>query len=337
MKYTRMARAGAGVFKGHITGRPDPMFVILAVTDRCNSNCNYCKIPQRGNVELTFGQIRDLIDQISDLGCQRLGLWGGEPLIRDDIGEIVDYAVSKGLYVTLDSNGYLYPEKADQLKNLSHLILSIDGPKKAHDANRIVGGFDMVYDALKVAKERKIKTWTITVLTENNINDESLDELLDLADELNFMPTFQLLYHGDTMGDSVSMKPSDDEYRDVLKRLVEKKKQGRRIGTSVKCFKHLIEWPDYRRNKSSESSSYFKCWGGKFYANVDTNGKIYPCSVLVDEMDALNYLDVGFEKALAHVSSPPCKKCIATCYSEYNMLFSLDFKTIGEWVRAFRR
>ena len=261
---------------------------------------------------------------------------GGEPLVRDDIGEIVDYAVSRGLYVTLDSNGYLFPEKADQLKNLSHLILSIDGPREANDANRMEGGFDQVIDALRVARERKVKTWTITVLTENNIDPATVDQLLNLSDKYNFTPTFQLLYHGDTMGDSVTMKPPDEKYRQVLDLLMEKKGKGRLIGTSRQCLEHLRAWPDYSANRTEKPSNRFRCWGGKFYANVDTTGFVYPCSVLVDQVESLNFLDVGFEKALEKVKNPPCKQCVATCYSEYNMLFSLDFKTIWEWVRAFR-
>jgi MoaA/NifB/PqqE/SkfB family radical SAM enzyme len=332
-----MARAGLGVFHGHITGKPAPLFVILAVTDRCNSNCSYCKIPQRDNRELTLEQIRLLIDQITAMGCLRLGLWGGEPLMREDIGEIVDYAVSKKLYVTLDSNGYLFPEMAKKLKNLNHLIISLDGPKKVHEANRMEGSFDRVMDALKVARERKIKTWTISVLTRNNMDEESIGFLLGKAQELSFTPTFQLLYHGETMGDSITLMPSHQEYQELLSRLVAEKRKGKPIGTSFRCFQHLSGWPDYKINKSPEPSPFFKCWGGKFYANVDTAGLVYPCSLLVDEMEAANFLDVGFKNALEKVKSPPCKQCTATCYSEYNMLFSLDFLTIWEWVKAFMR
>jgi MoaA/NifB/PqqE/SkfB family radical SAM enzyme len=337
MKYSTMTRAGAGVLSGHLLGRPAPLFVILAVTDRCNSGCSYCKIPGRGNKELSFEQVRSLIDQVSAMGCQRLGLWGGEPLMREDIGEIVDYAVSRKLYVTLDSNGFLFPQKAGLLKNLSHLILSFDGPRQAHDRNRAEGGFDRVHEALRVARERKMRTWTITVLTRNNIDGDSIRFIMEKAGELDFVPTFQLLYHGDTMGDSVTLRPSGEEYRHVLGRLMEHKRRGLPIGTSLNCLAHLRDWPDYSRNRVPEPSPRFRCWGGRFFANVDTAGFVYPCSLLVDEAEALNFLDAGFEAALARASSPACSQCIATCYSEYNMLFSLDAKTIWEWVSAFRK
>ncbi|MCE1246952.1 MAG: radical SAM protein [Firmicutes bacterium] len=336
MEFGRMARAGLGVFEGRITGKPKPMFVIISVTNRCPSRCNYCRIPCREQREMTTDELKSLIDQVVAAGTQRIGIWGGEPLVRDDIGEIIDYAVGRGLYVTLDSNGYLLPERIDLLKNLPHLLLSIDGDETSHDANREKGSYQKVLAAIKTASARKMNLWTITVLTKNNINDKSIDHLLDLADEYNFTTTYQLLHHQENFGDSTSMRPTDEEYRDCIKRLMEKKRQGRRIGTSFKLFKHLLEWSDHKHYMLPKQRSDWKCWAGKFYANVDADGKVYPCSLLVDHVPAKNFLEVGFEEAYKSISELPCQQCMATCYSEYNMLFSLNFDVIFEWATAFR-
>lgn len=337
MKFTTMARAGLGVFEGHLTGKPKPLFIIISVTNKCPSNCSYCNIPKREQRELTLDEIKSLLDQIVAMGTQRVGIWGGEPLIRDDIGEIIDYAVSKGLYVTLDSNGYYLPEKIEQLKNLPHLLLSIDGDEKAHDANREPGSYQKVLKAAQAASSRKMNLWTITVLTKNNINEKSVDHLLYLADKYNFTTSYQLLHHSENFGDSLTLRPTREEYNEALKMLMEKKKQGRRIGTSFNAFHHLIEWGDHNRYRIPEKHKHWDCWAGRFYANVDTDGKVYPCSLLVDQVDAKNYLEVGFKEAYEYIAQIPCRQCMATCYTEYNMLFSLNFSTIFEWAYAFRR
>lgn len=333
MKLLTMARAGMAVLKGRIFGVDFPLFVILAATSSCQSRCTYCQIPQRPMRSMTTDDVFSLIDQITAMGTQRLGIWGGEPLLRRDIGEIVAYAKHRGLYVTLDTNGYLLPEKWDTLKAVDHLILSLDGNREAHDANREAGSFDRVMDALAVLPKGKT-VWTITVLTRRNLHQ--IDWILDLGDRLGFVPTFQVLHHNSAMaGDVSDLMPSDAEYRAVLQRLVALKKAGRKIGTSRACFEHLVGWSDYSTIATPERSRQFKqCWAGRFFANVDSDGSVYPCSLLQGEIPAPNFLEVGFAQAYRSLAPLPCQACLATCYTEYNLLFGLHFGTIMEWALA---
>ena len=174
-------------------------------------------------------------------------------------------------------------------------------------------------------------------MTKNNINEKSIDHLLDLADKYHFTTTYQLLHHSENFGDSITLRPTTEEYNEAIRMLMRKKKEGRRIGTSFALFEHLLSWKDHSRYKIPEQNKHWKCWAGKFYANVDADGSVYPCSLLVDYVPAKNFLDVGFKEAYESMSEIPCQQCMATCYTEYNMLFSLNFNTIFEWAQAFRR
>src|SRR3989338_9511571 len=118
MRLKNIIKIGIGVLYARLLNRRTPLNVMLSVTNRCPSRCSYCNIPNRNQRELTTTQIFHLIDELRKNGTQRLGLWGGEPLLREDIGQIIDYAKEKGMFVTMDSNGYLVPEKTDKLKNL---------------------------------------------------------------------------------------------------------------------------------------------------------------------------------------------------------------------------
>jgi MoaA/NifB/PqqE/SkfB family radical SAM enzyme len=332
LKFGKMARAGLAVMKGRIAGFGHPLFVILAVTSSCQSHCAYCRIPARPVPNMDRSQVFSLIDQIVAMGTQRLGLWGGEPLLRADIGDIIRYAQDRGLYVTLDTNGYLLPKAWDRISSVDHLIVSLDGNAAAHDANREPGSWDRVMEGLQALPAGRT-VWTITVLTRNNL--DQIDWILDTADRMGFVPTFQVLHHNPAMaGDTSGMLPTPEEYRAVLKRLLEAKRAGRCIGTSRACLEHLAGWPDYTRISRAEPGARFRCFAGQSYANVDCDGSVYPCSLLVGQPGAPNFLETGFQAAYRKLSPIPCQSCLATCYTEYNLIFSLHFGTVMEWALA---
>ena len=332
MKFTTMAKAGLAVLKGNAAGVSYPLFVTLATNNACQSHCKYCKIPKRQQRELTTEEIFRLIDEIAAMGTQRLGIWGGEPLLRADIIDIVKHAHDAGLYVTLDSNGYLLPQKREILDHLDHIIISLDGPKEAHDANREEGSWEKVMAAINCVPPG-MTLWTITVLTKHNI--DKVDWILDEAEKRKFIPTFQVLHHSENFGINDELRPSPEEYRKCLAYLRDQKKKGRAIGTSIGCFDHLINWQDYTKNMSPDGSECWKkCWGGKFFVNVDANGDLYPCSLVIGSAPAPNFLEHGFAEAYKRITPPPCQSCLATCFTEYNLLLSLNAKTIMQWVLA---
>jgi len=335
MKLKNIIKMGWGAFGANVWKRRVPLNVVLSVTNRCTSRCSYCNIPNRRQEELTTDEILSLIDQITEMGCQRLGLWGGEPLIRDDIAQIVDYAKEKDLFVTLDSNGYLLPQRMRALSKLDHLILALDGPQESHDLNKEPGSFQKVMAAIEAVTGR-IAFWTITVLTKNNL--DSIDFILNKAREYGFLATFQVLHHNDVLArNQEALLPSPESYRKAIEKLIIEKKKGAPIASSLNYLYHILSWSDYKTTAYSHELNYLRCWAGKLYCNVDTDGSIYPCSLLVEKVKSLNFLDVGFKKAFDSLTFDSCKACLASCFTEYNYLYSLDIGTIIEWLKAMRK
>lgn len=93
----------------------------LELTARCNNNCRHCYInlPQGDELsrkkELTFSEIKSIVDQAVSLGAVWCLLTGGEPLLREDFFEIYLYLKKKGLLVSIFSNATLI--------NLKHIAL----------------------------------------------------------------------------------------------------------------------------------------------------------------------------------------------------------------------
>ncbi|MFQ6084530.1 MAG: methyltransferase domain-containing protein [Candidatus Aminicenantia bacterium] len=91
------------------------MSINIKVVNRCNLHCKICDIVQQQSSktkEIHIKKIKKLIDEASELGATRLHTTGGEPIIRKDILEIVNYAKKLGFKkITLDTNGRMFSYK----------------------------------------------------------------------------------------------------------------------------------------------------------------------------------------------------------------------------------
>lgn len=329
MKTKNKFNSGYYFLKASLLKKRTPLNVSFSVTNKCNLHCTYCGIYKRKQNELTKEQIFSLIDELSEMGTQRLGFWGGEPLIRNDIGELINYANKKGIYTTVISNGYLVPQKIDELKNLELLFLSLDGSEKCHDLSKGKGSYKKVIKAIETAINNNIPVWTITVINKNNLND--VDFVINLAKKMGFFATFQVLYRDSEITENNSdILPTKEENKAVINKLIEEKRNGAPIGSSEAYLKHILNWNDYNKTAlfNQESKFKMKCFGGKFFCNIDTDGNVYTCDWMIGKVNTLNCVRDGFRKAWDNISIPKCNGCLKSCYSEYNLMFSFNWNAI---------
>jgi pyrroloquinoline quinone biosynthesis protein E len=121
--------------------RPGPPLWLLAeLTYRCPLHCVFCSNPldyAAHRAELTTAQWLDVLTQGRALGAVQLGLSGGEPLLRDDLEEIVAHAHRLGFYTNLITSGVgLTEQRAQALKDagLDHIQLSFqDSTRELND------------------------------------------------------------------------------------------------------------------------------------------------------------------------------------------------------------
>ena len=337
MNLAGQIKMGYGALKC-VLGARIPLNVMVSVTDRCPSRCAYCQIPSRCRPDLSTEQWKTILEEMAEAGTLRIGVWGGEPLARQDIVELCSHARSLGMYVSLDSNGYLIPSRPEILGNIDHLVLSYDGPREAHDANREPGSWEKVMKAFEFASG-KVRLWSITVLTRNNI--DFIDEIMETAEKYGFLTTFQALHHNDTLGGNTgTMMPSPSQYSRAFKKLYRLKKEGAPIALSSRYLKKASQWPDYGKTRIPGKFYGPSCRAGRSYCNVDVDGTVYPCSLLIGEYGGmLNALETGFKKAFLNLGQKelPCHSCTASCYPEYNYLYSLNVPVALEWAKGVKR
>lgn len=124
-----------------------PVAMTFAVTYKCQCNCRHCSAGRhlRNDLpDLSTKEAKALIDQSQNLGVSIITFTGGEPLLRDDIYELISYVDKRKAIPILFTNGLLLSEEnIEKLVNagLYSLFVSIDSPiPEEHDQLRGMAG-----------------------------------------------------------------------------------------------------------------------------------------------------------------------------------------------------
>jgi cyclic pyranopterin phosphate synthase len=164
-------------------------YLRLSVTNKCNLNCSYCKRSDDADGEIiTFNEIEKIVDLFSKLGIKKIRLTGGEPLIREDILEIISLCKNKyGVKdVALTTNGILLANKSNELKNagLDRVNISIDSLDSAKytDITR-ANSLSLVFKGIEKALEVGLKPLKINVVLMKDKNEDEIDSFIALAKE----------------------------------------------------------------------------------------------------------------------------------------------------------
>lgn len=155
------------------------------VTKNCNLKCLHCILGDCGSQELPTQDSFRVISRIVQLGGKTLRLTGGEPLMRKDLGLIIQESHASGLDLDLITNGTMLDD--DFLKNygqhIKHMAISIDGLKQIHDYLRGKETFERsILSARKVLDAGVDLSIYVTVHSLNeNFLDALMEELLSIG------------------------------------------------------------------------------------------------------------------------------------------------------------
>ncbi len=163
-----------------------PVNVTWEVTFKCNLSCIHCLSDsgKKREGELTTEECLRVIDAMSDMKVFQFNIGGGEPFMRPDFLDLMDYAHSKGMVTCISTNGTLIDEETARRldKSLVYIQVSLDGATaESNDAIRGKGSYNNVIKALDHLKKRDIEVSINTVLT--RLSFPQLDELVKLASD----------------------------------------------------------------------------------------------------------------------------------------------------------
>ncbi len=157
-------------------------------TKKCNLKCQHCyssSDKSLSDVELNTNQAIDLLEQLKEANCPVVLFSGGEPLLRGDLFELLDYAKKIGLRTVISTNGTLIDERtAEKLAgvDIGYVGVSLDGPKQLHDKFRGVDGcFDRTIAGFKNCRKYNIKAGLrFTII---KANKDYAGEMFDIASD----------------------------------------------------------------------------------------------------------------------------------------------------------
>lgn len=329
----RLLRLGRSIFKLYILRQRVPIFVQMLLTSRCNSRCKYCNIPLRQKDELSTERILTLLDEMVLAGTYRVGLYGGEPLLRSDIHEIVEHAKKKGMMVHLYTNGILAKQHIETIKLLDGVFISIDGPEEVHDSIRGKGSFKKVVEAVEACSQY-VPVFLMTVLTKQN--KEYIQFIAELSKKYNCLVNYQVVFETPSLSADISPFALDNqEMRDCYAAILKLKKQYANIALSNSNLKRMARQTPATQRKGYQCG-VIKCWNGRGACVIDSDGTLYSCYQLIGREDALNLNSNKFQDAFNYINSCTCLTCNVGCGAEYNLWLSLNPGAVLNLLRLLR-
>lgn len=298
------------------TGGKFPLMVTLSLTDKCNFRCDYCDLPHMNRKEMTTADWHNAIDELADAGMMRVSIMGGEPLLRKDVGELVDHLKARGVNVAMNTNGWYFADKIDVVAKLDLVCITLDGPKEHNDAQRHPGAHDRVLEAIDLAKSHGVKVITMTVVTKANLG--VIDYVLQVARDKDFRAFFQIEHPSD--GDTnKTIAPQIDDDRSIAAialHLLKRKEEGWPVGPSKTYLKQLAGKDEQgaRRLYSCED-----CFASRYFLSVTPSGYVVPCPLTYHDGQQ-NGREVGFAKAFQALGQPKDAGCSCNPTTELNYL-----------------
>jgi MoaA/NifB/PqqE/SkfB family radical SAM enzyme len=204
--------------------------------------CTFCNV-WRKNIfenEATTPELKQRLLECWDLGCSVASFTGGEPLVRSDIGKLLEFSSRKiGLFTGLVTNGILLDKKIDEIsKYTDFLAVSFDvNNKQTFNRTRGVDAFEKVKKNIEFAKRIGVEIDLFSVITKETF--EFIDDTIEFAKSLelpiHFSPVDNVPRELVDVSEAQELKI--DETSKVLKKLNEEKRKYKKIHFESDYFK----------------------------------------------------------------------------------------------------
>lgn len=282
-----------------------PYFAHLAITHRCNLKCRFCHVTQTRFAELDTESTKRMIDVLDRMGVAVISIsGGGEPLLRDDFDQIVNYAASKGLYVKLTSNGTMPRERYERLlkSGVEEIGISLDGVRGndlpfSHVGSPILSTLCYLHDNLPRGKKLTIN------VTVSESNRAQVQEILNHC--ARYYPRARVWLNPVITGEgalrtSGAVKTEPDYLRT--------------------CHSPTLLSANFYNNAADryyrDDEFHWDCLAGDQLFDVKPNGDFWLCQDQPSPVP-LNVLDPEFDekrKRLDKSARRDCSGCVYSCY-----------------------
>jgi radical SAM protein with 4Fe4S-binding SPASM domain len=233
---------------------------------------------QRIQKELNTEEVTGILDEITEAGCLYLLLTGGEPLVRKDFTEIYRHAKSKGVIVTLFTNGTLITDKIlDLFDDLPPKTIEISlygaTAKTYEKITGVSGSYERCISGIEMLLERGLNLRLKTILMRTNRHE--FDEMERMAKDYGLPFRFDAAlfprFNGDLLPLELRVSPDDA------------------IDKEFSDEKRRDEWQKFydRFRELPPSDDMYQCGAGLTYFHIDAYGNLQPCLMSIEHQVSL--------------------------------------------------
>ena len=284
-----------------------PLVLMLEPLFQCNLACAGCgKIDYEEDILRRRLSLEECLEAVDECGAPVVSIPGGEPLIHQDMPEIVRGIVARRKFVYLCTNAVLLPRKIDDYEPSPYLTFSVhlDGLRERHDASVCREGvFDKAVEAIRLARSRGFRV-TVNCTLFQGEDPAEVAEFLDFCTEIDVegvtvSPGFSY-EHAPRQDLFLQRSASKNLFRDIFRR-----RKGRRWRLN-----HSSLYLDFLAGNQP-----YECtpWGNP---TRNVFGWQRPCYLLVDEGYASSFRELMEETdwdSYGTGNNPKCANCMAHC------------------------
>ena len=256
-----------------------PLVLSWNVTLKCNLKCSHCYINAKESKlpdELSTDAAKMLIHQIIEVSRPLLILSGGEPLLREDIYEIIRYGTDRGLRMGMGSNGMLIDDEvAGKLKDAGMwtVAISLDSsiPERHDEFRGVKGCWEHAVNAIRVLKKADIEVQVNCTVTQQNYDE--VDDIMALAESLgvdNFHLFFLVPTGRGTDIEDITPQMYEDMIRSTLAKTTKYK-----LNVKPSCAPQFMR---VAKDQGVDMSRWVRgCMAGLYYCRIYPSGEVTPC------------------------------------------------------------
>ena len=294
------------------------------ITRKCNYRCKGCNVWKEQNLnELSTMEVKRGLDILRNIGIFEIVLSGGNPLLRDDAKEIIEYSTDRFITTVYD-NGSMAVKKIEALRNVDFVAISIDSldEKKNDFIKGVPGAWKRAMNTVEALKKEKVKVCVTPTISQLN-----LYEIVDITKHFTEkgVPVWYCLYSYDQNKDKNQLfrigKPNDalaiKDKKGMVKlcdSLINMRKKNNRILITDKLLKAM-------RSLFSEEKRIWNCQALKNFLVIDHLGRISGChnQNYVGKIFDLPNLWNSNKFASLRETYNSCSQCNYLCYIAYSL------------------
>ena len=302
------------------SGKPVPVVTNFAITPKCPCNCWHCSFSDRSKQDvLSFDQLQKTISDVQDLGTSVIGLTGGEPLLRDDLEDIIASIDNRSMPLIFTTGYKLTRKRVKNLKKagLEIPVISLDHYKpEIHDKGRRKEGiFDYALNAIKLFQDEGFYVAVSFVPDKPLVSNRQ--EIFKVIEFFKDIGINDMRLTSPILSGKLISKPEEKLSDENVKTIFDIQKKC----TKTKGYPGVFAYDFF------ESEKYYGCGAGFNYMFIDAQGNVCPCDFTM--LSFGNILDRSVREIWEETSQHFCTpgpKCYANASND--IIFS---KRTKEW------